>query len=122
MPYNTAMHIELTHDMYSGREVYIFHKGGKSFLLPKHLEKVNNVLQHALSRKELQAMELAVMLEQEAHQHTQERLNKLEIEKNILDRNYQIAINTILGINNNLPARNINRLIKQLKPRELIDG
>ena len=116
------MHIELTHDMETGKEVYIFHKGNKSFLLPKHLDKVNTVLQDAPSRKKLQAMEMAIRLEQEAHQRTQERLNRLEVEKNILDYNYQVAINTILAINNYLSARSINTLIKQLKPRRLIDG
>lgn len=120
MPYNTTMHIELTHDSRTGEPVYLFHKDGKVYALPKHLDRVNTVLGDAPSRKKFRAMELAIKLEQEAHQHTQERLNKLEIEKNVLDQNYQIAINTILGINDHLSARSINTLIKQLKPRKLI--
>ncbi len=114
--------LELTHDMRSGREVYIYHHQGKQYTLPKHLDKINSVLEDTPTREKVQSMELAIRLEQEAHQRTQERLNRLEVEKNILDYNYQVAINTILAINNYLSARSINTLIKQLKPRRLIDG
>ena len=121
MPYNTAMHIEVTHDSRTGEPVYLFHKDGKVYPLPKHLDRVNTVLGDTPSRKKLQAMELAIKLEQQAHQKTIDTLESLETDRNVLNHNYQIAINTILAMNNGLASKSVNLLIKQLEPRKLID-
>lgn len=105
--------LELTHDMRSGREVYIYHHQGKQYTLPKHLDKINSVLEDTATWKKVQAMELAIRLEKNKN-------NELVAQQESLERNYQIAINTILAINEGAPPSVVNKLIDQLEKRELI--
>ena len=114
------MYIELTHDMETGKEVYIFHKDNKEYILPKHLDIVNTVLEDSPSREKLRAMELAIRLEQKAHENTIETMEALQEELGILNKNYQIAINTILALNEGAPLSVVNKLIGQLQKRKLI--
>ena len=115
-----AMHIELTHDTQEGKEVYIFHKDNKGYILPKHLDMVNEALPKIPTSQRIEAMELAIKLERQAHDTTREQLDALQEELGVLNKNYQIAINTILAINEGASLRIINKLIGQLQKRKLV--
>ena len=121
MLYTDGMQIERTFDMRTGEDIFLVTDNGKTRTLKSQLDKVNTVLSDTpIRHQRIRAMELAIGLEKQAHQDTQERLEALQEEIGILDRNYQIAINTILAINKGTPARVVNKLIDQLKRRKLI--
>ena len=114
------MYIEVTQDETTGEDVLLFYQEGKYYLLPKDIKRLNSVLADSPSRKQLQSMRLAIKLEQQAHQETQQRLTELQEQINNLDYNYQIAINTILAIQDGLPTKSISTIVSQLRPRRLV--
>lgn len=120
MLYTGDMQIERTFDARTGEDIFLVTDNGKTRPLKSQLDKVNAVLSDSPSRQKMRSMELAIKLERKAHQDTQERLEALQEEIGILDRNYQTAINTILAINEGASARTVNKLVDQLPKRKLI--
>ena len=114
------MQIETTFDTRTGEDIFLVTDNGKTQTLKSQLDRVNAVLSDSPSRQKIRSMELAIKLERKAHQDTQKRLESLQEEIGILDHNYQIAINTILALNEGAPTSVVNKLIRQLQKRKLI--
>ena len=124
MLYTNNMQIERTFDTRTGEDIFLITDNGKTRTLKSQLDKVNTVLSDTpIRHQRIRAMELAIGLEKQAHQDTQERLEALQEELGILNKNYQIAINTILALNEGASPSVVNKLIGQLQKRKLvIDG